>query len=132
MRRIRIAALLLGLPAVLGTLLLLAAIDATTAVSTLIGCGIATIGGLLSGAIAERLLHRGRSGADHVAGIVATTTVSVMTVGFIYLVQLQGPVDAIGMSARAVEQVLAFTQFLTAQAAGIMLTLSADQPRPTP
>ncbi len=88
---------------------------------TLTGCGIAAVGGVLTGAVAERFLHRGRNGTEHLLGLAATTALGVLIIGYLYLVHIRGPMSSIGTLGRGVSQVLIFVEFLTAQVAGVLL-----------
>lgn len=106
---------------VLVLLRLLNLLDAAMVAPMISGYGIAAVGGILSGAVAERLLHRGRTGLQQLTGLIATTVVSVVTIGYIYIFHMGAPMASIGSTERALQQLLMFTQFLLAQAAAILL-----------
>lgn len=96
-------------------------VDAAGARSTLIGMAIAALGGVMTGAVVERFLHRGRNELENVLGLVATTALGISTIGILYLVHIRGPMAAIGSLPRAIRQGLSFLEFLTAQGAGILM-----------
>ena len=123
-------ALLLAPPAVLGLLRLLSLVDAATAVSTLLGCSVAAAGGLLCGAVADRLLRRGQGGMQQIVGIGATTAVSVITIGAIYLALMRSSPTTIGTAPRAIVQLVSFSQFLLAQASSVLLLARRGLTRP--
>lgn len=129
MSQVSVALVLLLAPVlVVGCLRLLGVSDAAATAATLMGCGVAALGGLLSGAVAERFLHRGRGGMQQLIGVITTTAVSTITIGAIYLVHMRYPMDTIGTTKRALEQLLTFAQFLSAQGAGILLMISRGMP----
>ena len=99
-------------------------LDREAAASTVAGCVIAAIGGVLAGAAAERLLHHGEGTTQQLVGLTLTTALGVLTIGYLYLVHLRGPMAAIGTPERSISQTLTFVAFLSAQAAGILLTAS--------
>jgi hypothetical protein len=121
-------ALLLAPLLALGLLRRLGLADAATTASTLLGCAVAAGGGLLSGGIADRLLRRGQGEIVQVVGIGATVAVSVITVGAIYLGMMHNSPTTIGTAPRAIEQLLAFAQFLLAQASSVVF-LARSEPR---
>lgn len=94
----------------------------STAQETLVGIAITALGGIITGAISERLLGRGRNSSEQAVGLFAVTTLGVITIGILYLLQIRGPMSSIGTPERAVNQIVAFAEFLTAQAAGILLS----------
>jgi hypothetical protein len=118
-----VASLVLAPPLLLGIARILGWIGDGLTMPTLVGCGIAAAGGLLTGLAAERFLHRGRNGAEHLIGLAATTALGVLTIGYLYLVHIRGPMSSIGTLSRAVSQILIFVEFLTAQAAGVLLAV---------
>jgi hypothetical protein len=119
-----IGALLLGPPLMLPLALALNWLDAPAATSALVGCAIAAVGGLLTGTVAERLLHRGEGSTQQLLGVVLTSVLGVLTIGYLYLVHLRGPMTAITTPERIVSQTLVFLAFLAAQAAGILAAMS--------
>ncbi len=114
-------ALLVAPVVLLGVARLSGLIDASTSSSTLIGCGVSAAGGLLSGAIAERLLHRGRGSTQQLIGIGTTILIATITIAYVYLVQITEPMNTIGTVQRTVQQGLLFVQFLLGQGSGIVL-----------
>ncbi len=98
-------------------------LDPQGAASTLVGCLIAAAGGLLTGLAAERLLHRGKGSTEQLIGLAVTTALGLLTIGYLYLVHLRGPMEAIDTPQRIVAQLTAFLTYLTAQAAGIVISL---------
>ncbi len=119
---VAICGLLLGPVLLLGTAWAADLVPQRVAVHTLSGLAIAAIGGLLAGMVAERLMHRGNSGAAQAIGLVMTTGIGVVTIGYLYLFHIRGPMATIGTLNRTVEQGLIFVHFLTAQAAGAILS----------
>lgn len=116
-----LGALLLGPSLLLGIARGLGWIGAAKAVDTLVGILIAAAGGVITGVVAERLLRRGRNGAENLLGVALTTALGVLTIGYLYVVHIQGPMSSIGALDRAVQQVLIFIQYLTAEGAGALL-----------
>jgi hypothetical protein len=116
-----VAALLLAPPLLLLPVWLLSWVDIQTAIWTLVGIAAAIAGGLVGGVTAERFLRRGQGSLEQIFGVGATTAVGVVTVGYLYVVHIQGPMASIGTFSRAVEQTLIFLAFLTAQGAGVLL-----------
>jgi hypothetical protein len=96
-------------------------------VKSLTGIAIASIGGLAAGFVEERLLRRPRNDAEQLIGISAATAVGVLTIGYLYVAHIRGPMSTIGTLSRAVEQVLVFVAYLTAQAAGILISGNRNQ-----
>jgi hypothetical protein len=117
-----ITGLILTPPLLLGIARALGWIGASLATHSFVGCAIAAGGGVLTGLAVERFLHRGRNGTEHLVGLALTTALGVLTVGYLYLVHIRGPMSAITTLSRAVSQILIFVEFLTAQAAGVLLT----------
>lgn len=114
--------LLLLLP--LLTLLILwgtAMIDRDTAQATLAGILIAAVGGIIAGLTAERFLHRGRGELENLVGLGLTTFVGVITIGYLYVGHIRGPMSSIATFPRAVRQGLSFLAFLMAQGTGLLL-----------
>jgi len=98
-------------------------LPAQAAISTLIGCSITGAGGLLTGLAAERLLHRGKGSTEQLIGLTVITALGLLTIGYLYLVHLRGPMESIDTPQRIVAQLTAFMTYLTAQAAGIVISL---------
>jgi hypothetical protein len=123
------AILLLAAPAVLlGIVVALQRIDLATAKRTLVGIAITSAGGLIAGALAERLLHRGKHELMHLLGVIATTAIGVLTISYLYLVEIRGPMSTIGSLPRAVHQGIGFIAFLTAQGAGMLISATLGPP----
>jgi hypothetical protein len=121
--RIGLAVALCLLPAAaLLVIVLFQGVDATTARSTLAGIPIALTGGLLAGALAEALVNRSKGTVQTLLGLALSAGIGVLTIGYIYLIHIRGPLSSIGTFSRAVEQVIPFMAFLTAQGAGILLS----------
>lgn len=104
-------------------------IDAATVRSALTGIAIAAIGGAATGLVAERFLHRGRNEVENMAGLIGVTMLGLLTIGYLYLIHIRGPMATIGLLPRAVQQVLGFAEYLTAQGA-ILLAVSNGQDKP--
>jgi hypothetical protein len=120
--RIGLAVLLCLLPAAaLLVIVLFQGIDAATARSTLAGIPIALTGGILAGALAEALVNRSKGTLQTLLGLALSAGIGVLTIGYLYLIHIRGPLSSIGTFSRAVEQVTLFIAFLTAQGAGILL-----------
>jgi hypothetical protein len=121
-RRLAISLVLIVTPAILAlSAHLLGWLGRDLLIWTLLGIAIAAGGGLVAGFVEVRLLRRPRNDATQLLGIAATTAVGVLTIGYLYLVHIRGPMSTVGTLSRAVEQVLIFVEYLTAQAAGILL-----------
>jgi hypothetical protein len=116
-----VAALLLGPSLLLLPAWLLGWVGLPTVIWTLLGMAGAVVGGLAAGVTAERFLRRGEPGFEQVFGLGATTAIGVVTVGYLYVVHVRGPMASIGTVSRAVEQTLIFVTFLSAQGAGVLL-----------
>ena len=127
-----VGGLLLAPPALAWIAISLGWVGPNLAGSTLAGCGIAAAGGAVTGAVAERFLHRGRNGAEHLFGLAATTALGVLIVGYLYLFHIRGPMSTIGALSRGISQILIFVEFLTAQVAGILLSTLSSRPSPSP
>ena len=99
---------------------LLGGIDAQTLGHTLTGLPVALAGGLLAGAAAEVLLHRSTATLRTLLGMALTAGIGVLTIGYLYLFHIRGPMSSIGALPRAVEQLTLFVAFLLAQGAGML------------
>ena len=86
--------------------------------STFIGMVIAAAGGLVIGLISRRYLANSKNNRETILGVVAVVGIGVMTIGYIYIVHIKGPMSTIGTLHRAVEQTYIFLEFLIAQASG--------------
>ncbi|MGC9346615.1 MAG: hypothetical protein ACP5JG_00635 [Anaerolineae bacterium] len=95
------------------------------AIKILMGIAVADVGGVGAGFVEERLLGRPRNDAEQLVGIAAATTIGVLTIGYLYLVHIRGPMSTVGNLNRAVEQVLIFLGYLTSQAAGMLLSMKS-------
>mgnify|MGYP006306452739 CR=1 FL=1 len=101
-----------------------ATIDRDTAQATLTGILIAASGGIVAGITAERFLHRGRGELENLVGLGLTTFVGVLTVGYLYIGHIRGPMSSIATFPRAIRQGLSFLAFLMAQGTGILLGIA--------
>ncbi len=124
-RRLSAAALLLT-----PTLLLMIArgmnwIAATSARAITLGMLVAALGGLVSGTVGQRMLRQPQGELQIAIGVAATTLLASITVGYLYLIHLDGPLAELGTLSRAIEQVIPFVGFLTGMAAGVILTMPA-------
>ena len=83
--------------------------------------GIAALGGILTGIVADRFIRRKRGDVELLIGLSLATALGVLTVGYLYLIQIRGPMASIGEVDRTVQQVTAFLTYLFAQAVGIQV-----------
>ncbi|MDF1513813.1 MAG: hypothetical protein P1S60_08395 [Anaerolineae bacterium] len=99
--------------------------------STLIGMVMAAAGGTAIGCCALRLLGHHRHIRDILTGLILTTGIGTLTIGYLYIFYIKGPVSSIGTPDRAVKQVFIFVEFLVAQASGIAVAKSIfpNQPK---
>lgn len=107
-------------------------IDLVTAERALGGIAITSAGGLIAGALAERLLRRGKRELTQLLGVIATTAIGMLTISYLYLVDIRGPMSTIGSLPRAVHQGVGFLAFLTAQGAGMLISATVDALRAQP
>ena len=120
--RIGLALTLSLLPvAALLAIRLIQSVDAETIQSTLAAMPVALGGGILAGAAAEALVNRSRSTLQTLVGLGLSAGIGVLTIGYINLIHIRGPMSSVGTLSRTVEQVTLFVAFLTAQGAGILL-----------
>lgn len=91
--------------------------------STFVGMLIAAVGGFVSGLISRRYLGHSQNNQETILGIAAVVVIGVMTIGYIYLVHIKGPMSSIGTLHRTIEQTFIFLEFLVAQASGSAFTL---------
>ena len=120
--RIALALLLCLVPVVVLLMIrFLEGIDAQTAQRTQAAIPLALAGGIVAGALAEALVNRSRGTMQTLLGLALTAGIGVLTIGYIYLIHIRGPLSSIGTFSRAVEQVIPFVAFLTAQGGGILL-----------
>ena len=96
-------------------------IDWSTFRSTLIGMMIAAVGGIVIGLVAYRYLGNYRNNREVLVGMVLTVGFGVLTIGYLYIIHIKGPMSSIGTINRAVKQVIIFTEFLFAHISGIKL-----------
>ena len=117
-----IPVLLALLPAVVSAVLRVVGVIRLDTFSTIIkGVGIAALGGVLTGIVADRFIRRKRNDVELLLGLAFTTALGVLTIGFIYLIHIGGPMSAIVETDRAGEQVTLFLTYLLAQAVGIKI-----------
>ena len=83
--------------------------------------GIAALGGALTGIVADRFIRRKRGDVELLTGLSLATALGVLTVGYLYLIQIRRPMASIGEVDRAVQQITAFLTYLFAQAVGIQI-----------
>lgn len=100
---------------------LLGGIGADVIRHTFAGLPVIVIGGLLAGIAAERLLHRSSGTISTLLGLALVGGLGVLTIGYIYLFRIQGPMSTITTVPRAAEQLALFLAFLLAEGAGILL-----------
>lgn len=122
--------LLVAPPLLLWIGVLLNELDLVTAERALGGIAITSAGGLIAGTLAERLLRRGKRELTQLLGVIATTAIGMLTISYLYLVGIRGPMSTIGSLPRAVHQGMGFLAFLTAQGAGMLISATFG-PRPT-
>ena len=96
-------------------------VDAQTWASTLAGMPLALAGGVLAGLATERLVNRSQNTFQTLLGLALNGGLALLTVGYIYLVHIGGPMRSIGTPGRAVEQTTLFVAFLLAEGAGMLL-----------
>ncbi len=114
--------LLTFLPLLVATILWMAGgIQTGTLSKTLAGAGITAIGGVATGIVADRFIRRKRSDIELLVGLALATLLGVLSIGYLYLIHLRGPMSSIGQLDRAVEQIAAFLTYLFAQAVGIQI-----------
>lgn len=89
---------------------------------TLLGAGIAALGGVLTGIVGDRFIRHNRSDIELLIGLALATVLGVLTIGYLYLIHIRGPMASIGQLDRAVEQITVFLTYLFTQAVGIRLT----------
>jgi hypothetical protein len=105
--------------------------DADLARTTLSGMVVTGIGGILTGLAASRFLHRGSNQGENLLGLFLTTTLGVVTIGYLYLVNIRGPMSTIGTPPRLVHQGLSFLEFLTGMGAGTLMSLGQRVAEPS-
>lgn len=88
---------------------------------TLLGMLVAAVGGVLVGIAAQRFLANSKSTRETLLGMVVTTGIGVLTIGYLYIFYIKGPMKSIGTLDRTVEQTLIFLEFLIAHISGIRL-----------
>jgi len=117
-----IPVLLALLPTVVSAVLRVVGVIRPDTFSAIIkGVGIAALGGVLTGIAADRFIRRKRNDAELLLGLALATALGVLTIGYVYLIHIGGPMSAIGETDRAVEQVTLFLTYLLAQAVGIKI-----------
>lgn len=130
-RMLAVAGLLAAPPLLLMMARVLQWADRDTAQATLVGIAITAAGGTLTGITADRFLHRGRNQAENLIGLAATTFLGVLTIGYLYIAHIRGPMSTIATLPRAISQGLSFLEFLTAQGAGTLLASYFTRDRAT-
>jgi hypothetical protein len=90
----------------------------------LTGAGVAALGGILTGLVVDRFIKRKQGDVELLVGLSLATAFGVLTVGYLYLIHIRGPIASIGDTDRAVEQITVFLTYLFAQALGIQLAES--------
>lgn len=95
--------------------------DWSTIESTLLGMVIAAFGGIIIGIFAQRYLAQGQGNREVIFGLVMTAGIGVITIGYLYIIYIKGPMKSIGTVDRAVKQSFIFLEFLVAHISGIKL-----------
>jgi len=95
----------------------------------LTGAGVAALGGILTGLVVDRFIRRNRGDVELLIGLSLATAFGVLTVGYLYLIHIRGPIASIGDTDRAVEQITVFLTYLLAQTLGIQI---AEKVLPNP
>ena len=114
--------LLTLLPLIVSFILwIVGAIRADTLSETAQGAIVATLGGILTGSVADRFIRRKRGDLELIVGLALTTAIGVLTIGYLYLIHIQGPMSSIGEIDRATEQITVFLTYLFAQILGIQI-----------
>ncbi|MGC9397101.1 MAG: hypothetical protein ACP5J4_19835 [Anaerolineae bacterium] len=85
---------------------------------TLVGILGAAVGGLAAGVTVKRFVAHGKNNGEVVFGLIATTAIGVVTIGYFYLFYIENDMQTILTLARNVEQMSIFVGFLAAQYAG--------------
>ncbi len=88
---------------------------------TLIGMLVAAVGGIAIGLTAHRYLAHNKNNREAFLGMVATTGIGVLSIGYLYIIHIKGPMKSIGTLNRTVEQTFIFLEFLIAHISGIRL-----------
>jgi hypothetical protein len=89
--------------------------------STFIGMLVAAVGGTVLGMVALRYLGESRSNRETLFGLVVTVGLGVLTIGYLYIFYIKGPMKSIGTLNRMVKQTFIFLEFLFAHISGIRL-----------
>jgi hypothetical protein len=89
--------------------------------STVTGMLIAAAGGIVNGLTAHHYLASSRSTRDTFLGMALTVGIGVLTIGYLYIFHIQGPMKSIGTFSRTIKQFFIFLEFLLAQISGIRL-----------
>ena len=87
---------------------------------TLLGMLGAAVGGLAAGVTVKRFVAHGKSDGEIIFGLLATTAIGVVAIGYIYLFYIEKDMRSILTLPRNVEQISIFVEFLTAQYAGTL------------
>jgi hypothetical protein len=86
----------------------------------LVGLAISLAGGALAGLVARRLLRAPRNSLELILGIVLTGAIGTLTLGYLYLAHFDFAIASIGSGVRAIEQGIAFGQFLAGLGVGAL------------
>jgi hypothetical protein len=89
--------------------------------SSLLGMVLAAAGGLSIGAVAYRFLGRGQNNREILTGMIVSVGLGILTIGYLYIVHIKGPMNTIGTPSRTVKQTFIFLEFLLAHVSGIRL-----------
>jgi hypothetical protein len=87
---------------------------------TLVGMLGAAVGGLVAGVTVKRFVGHGKNDREVIFGLIATTAIGVVAIGYLYLFYIDKDMAKILTLARNVEQTAIFVEFLTAQYAGTL------------
>ena len=90
--------------------------------STIVGILIAAVGGIAIGVVAHRYLGNSRNNRDTLFGLIVTVGLGVLTIGYLYIIHIKGPMNSIGTLNRTVKQTFIFLEFLFAHISGIRLS----------
>jgi hypothetical protein len=89
--------------------------------STVTGMLIAAAGGIVNGITAHHYLATNRGTRDTFLGMAFVVGIGVLTIGYLYIFHIKGPMNSIGTFSRTIEQSFIFLEFLFAQISGIRL-----------
>jgi hypothetical protein len=89
--------------------------------STLLGMLVAAAGGIIIGFFANRYLGNSRNNREIILGMTTTVGLGVLTIGYLYIFYIKGPMSSIGTLERTVKQIFIFLEFLIAHLSGFRL-----------